>query len=136
MLTNKMHFFKINVLIQFFLSSTCFEHLMFIIRKTILYMQPYMVYFPCWLALHNCISMHGKKNIKFANTQQAKQIYQYKNIKEKLYTSNAAICYNKTCRQKRLSPKHGQHNIQGSIYNIFSLMMSIRCSKHVEDKMK
>jgi len=41
MLTNKVHFL-INVLIQFFLSSTCFEQLMFIISKTILYMQPYM----------------------------------------------------------------------------------------------
>ena len=41
---------------------------------------------------------------KFANAQQAKQIYQYKNIKEKLYKTNAAIWYNKTCRQKRLMP--------------------------------
>jgi len=32
---------------QFFLSSTCFEHLMFIIRKTILYMEFIMVYFSC-----------------------------------------------------------------------------------------
>jgi len=31
-----------NVLIQFFLSSTCFEYLVFIIRKTVLYMLPYM----------------------------------------------------------------------------------------------
>ena len=48
--------FQINVLIQFFLSSTCFEHLMFIIRKTILYMQPYMVGFSYWnynKMLHN-----------------------------------------------------------------------------------
>jgi hypothetical protein len=28
---------------QFSLSSTCFEHLMFLIRKPILYMQPYVV---------------------------------------------------------------------------------------------
>ena len=36
MLTKKKcTFVKINVLIQLFLSSTCFEHLMFIIRKTI-----------------------------------------------------------------------------------------------------
>jgi hypothetical protein len=39
--------FLINVLIQFLLSSTCFEHLMFIFRKTILYMQHYMVCFLC-----------------------------------------------------------------------------------------
>jgi hypothetical protein len=30
-----------------------------------------------------------------STAQQAKQIYQYKNIKEKLYKSNAAKCYNK-----------------------------------------
>jgi len=34
-----------NVLIQFFLSSTCFEHLMFIFRKTIFYMQFYRTFF-------------------------------------------------------------------------------------------
>ena len=31
----QMHTFKINVLIQFLVSSTCFEHHVFIIRKTI-----------------------------------------------------------------------------------------------------
>jgi len=30
-----MHNFQINVLIQFLASSTCFEHRVFIIRKTI-----------------------------------------------------------------------------------------------------
>jgi len=35
MQTNKMHVFLFNVLILFFVSSTCFEHLMFIIRQTI-----------------------------------------------------------------------------------------------------
>jgi len=42
MLTNKMQF-EIDVSIQFSLSSTCFEHLMLIIRKTVLYMQLYML---------------------------------------------------------------------------------------------
>jgi len=42
--TNKVHTFQINVLIQFFVSSTCFEHDVFIIRKTILCMQ-FMVCF-------------------------------------------------------------------------------------------
>jgi len=34
---------------QFFLSSTCFEYLVFVIRKTIQYctLQPYVVYFVC-----------------------------------------------------------------------------------------
>ena len=35
MYTNKMRTFYINVLINFFVSSTCFEHHVFIIRKTI-----------------------------------------------------------------------------------------------------
>jgi hypothetical protein len=37
--------------------------------------------------------MHGSENVKFANAQKAKQTYQYKNIKQKLYKTNAAICY-------------------------------------------
>jgi hypothetical protein len=48
--------------------------------------------------------MHGSENVKFANALQAKQIYQYKNIKEKLYKTNAAVWYNKTYRQKQLMP--------------------------------
>ena len=47
--------------------------------------------------------MHGSKNVKFANAQQAKQIYQYKNVKEKLYETYAAMWYNRTCRQRKLS---------------------------------
>ena len=42
--------------------------------------------------------MHGHKNIKLCNTDQAKRVYQYKNTKIKLYKNNAAIWYNKTCR--------------------------------------
>ena len=63
-----------------------------------------------WLTLqmyHNA----RYKNTNFANVQQAKQIYQYNNIKKKLYTANAAVWYNKRSRQKQLKPKHGKHNI-------------------------
>ena len=35
MITNNMHTFHINVLISFLVSSTCFKHHVFIIRKTI-----------------------------------------------------------------------------------------------------
>ena len=35
--------------------------------------------------------MHGMHNIKFANAQQAKAVYNYKNIKERLCKTNAAI---------------------------------------------
>jgi hypothetical protein len=33
--------------------------------------------------LHKSITTHGARNIKFPTAQQANQIYQYKNIKEK-----------------------------------------------------
>jgi len=50
--------------------------------------------------------MHGPGNVKFVNAQQAKQNDQYKYIKEKVYMTNDAIRYNKTCRQKQLTPRH------------------------------
>ena len=43
--------------------------------------------------------------IKFANSQQTKQICPYKNIREKLYKTNAAIWYNKTRRHKITNAK-------------------------------
>ena len=42
--------------------------------------------------------MHGQKNIKLCNAEQTKRVYQYKNIKLKLYKNNAAIWYNEICR--------------------------------------
>ena len=41
--------------------------------------------------------MHGNMSLKFIDAKQAKYIYHYKNIKMKLYRTNAAIWYNKTC---------------------------------------
>ena len=41
--------------------------------------------------------MNGTVNVKFVDAKQAKEIYQYKNIKGKLYKTNAAIWYNKIC---------------------------------------
>jgi len=46
----------------------------------------------------NIYRMHGPINAKFINTKQANETYQYKNIKRKLYKTNAAIWYNKICR--------------------------------------
>jgi hypothetical protein len=37
--------------------------------------------------------MHCQKTIKLCNAEQAKQVYQYKNTKIKLYKNNAAIWY-------------------------------------------
>jgi hypothetical protein len=58
--------------------------------------------------------MHGTKNIRFATAQQAKQMYQFKKIKEKLYKSSATIQYNTTCRKKQLTPKYISFNINGT----------------------
>ena len=41
--------------------------------------------------------------LKFINAKQAKDLYNYTNIKRKLYRTNAAIWYNKTCRHKHLT---------------------------------
>ena len=42
----------------------------------------------------------------FIDAKQAKDIYHYKNIERKLYSTNAAILYNKTCRQRQLTPAY------------------------------
>jgi len=34
------------------------------------------------------VTMHGHTNVKFINAIQAKEIYQYRNTKEKLYKTN------------------------------------------------
>ena len=46
--------------------------------------------------------MLGTTNIKFIDAQQAKLAYQYKNTKRKLYKTNAAIWYNKTCTKNAI----------------------------------
>jgi hypothetical protein len=44
-------------------------------------------------------------NIKFIEAKQAREVFQYHNIKRKLYRTTAAIWYNKTCRDRQLTPK-------------------------------
>jgi predicted neuraminidase len=46
--------------------------------------------------------MHGTMNLKFINAKQAKEVYEYKNIKQILHNTTAAIWYNKTCRVKSI----------------------------------
>jgi len=58
--------------------------------------------------------MHGQKNIKLCNAEQTKRVYQYKNIKIKLYKNNAAIWYNKICRTRHLTPTYANINIKGT----------------------
>jgi hypothetical protein len=48
----------------------------------------------------NILTTHGPMNVKVINAQQAKETYQYRNIKRKLCKTNAAVWYNKTCRDK------------------------------------
>ena len=50
--------------------------------------------------------MHGNTKLKFCDAKQARNIYNYKNIKRKLYRTNTAILYNKICRQKQLTPSY------------------------------
>jgi hypothetical protein len=57
--------------------------------------------------------MHGTTNIKLIEVKDAKEMYQYKNVKSKLYRINAAIWYNKTCWQKQLTPTYIDVRING-----------------------
>jgi len=53
-------------------------------------------------------------NIKFINAKQATEIQAYKNTKRKLYKTNAAISFNKTCRDKQLTPNYINIKINGN----------------------
>ena len=80
------------------------------------------------------ITLHGSENVKFAGVQQAKQIYQYENTKEKLCKTNAAIWCNKTCRQKHLTPHYISIKINGNnqqkkkCFALVSLSLSLSLS--------
>ena len=58
--------------------------------------------------------MHGQPNINICSAKQAKQIFQYKKIKIKLYKNNASIWYNKTCRIKQLTPNYISIRVNGN----------------------
>jgi len=51
--------------------------------------------------------------VKFTCAKQAKAIHEYKTIKTQLYKTIVAIWYNKTCRDKHLSPKYVSIKISG-----------------------
>jgi len=55
--------------------------------------------------------MHGLTNLKICI---AKQIFHYKKIKIKLYKTNAAIWFNKTCRIKQVTPNYIKIRINGN----------------------
>jgi hypothetical protein len=50
--------------------------------------------------------MHRTMNLKFANAKQAKETYEYRNIKQKLHKTTAAIWFNKTCRERGIKPNY------------------------------
>jgi len=53
-------------------------------------------------------------NFKTVNAQQADDIHHYKNIKEKLHKTNAAILCNKLCRTHRLTPNCVPNTVSGT----------------------
>ena len=57
----------------------------------------------------NCII-----NIEICNSEKAEQVYQYKNTKIKLHKNNAAICYNKTCRARQITPTYANIKLKGT----------------------
>jgi hypothetical protein len=59
--------------------------------------------------------MHGMSNIQFANAGQAKAVYNYKNTKEKLYKTNAAIWFNEICKIE------GRYSTQISVLTLILL---------------
>jgi hypothetical protein len=57
--------------------------------------------------------MHGSTKLKFSDAKQARDKYNYKNIKRKLYRTNTAFWQNKICRQKQLTPAYINIRIKG-----------------------
>jgi hypothetical protein len=57
--------------------------------------------------------MHGE-TMKFINAQQARPYNNFKNTKLKLLKTNAAIWYNKICRDKQLKPAYVNIKLKGN----------------------
>jgi division protein CdvB (Snf7/Vps24/ESCRT-III family) len=49
--------------------------------------------------------MHCEANIKFISAQQARSIYNFRNIKDKLQKTIAYIWFNKICKAEQLQSK-------------------------------
>ena len=74
--------------------------------------------------------MHGINNIKFINARQAKEIYQYKNIKEKIHKTNTAIWYNNICNTKYILIKVNGHNKQS--HNTLKIAIRTRINQELK----
>ena len=66
--------------------------------------------------------MHKMENVKFITAQQAKQIYHFKNFKERLYKTNASVWYNKTRRQLQLTPIYISIKVKGTNHQSVSTL--------------
>jgi hypothetical protein len=60
--------------------------------------------------------MHGHMNLKFASAKQAKEIFDFKNLKRRLHKTTAAIWFNKSCRSKQLTPTYLSIKINGNTH--------------------
>ena len=72
--------------------------------------------------------MHGRKNAKLHNAEQAKPVYQYKDTKIKLYKNNAAIWYNKTCTARQITPTYVNIKIKARL-PVSPLSTSVLCRR-------
>ena len=52
--------------------------------------------------LVTCLTARNRNNFKFSDAQYAKIVYNYKRTKEKLYKTNASICYYIICKISQL----------------------------------
>ena len=52
------------------------------------------------------ITMYGTMNPKFINAKQAGEVYEYRNTKQKLQRTIAALWYNKSCRDRNIKPNY------------------------------
>jgi hypothetical protein len=77
-----------------------------------------------WQYLKLYVQLFG--NIKCINAKQAKETYQYRNIKSKLYKTSATLWYNIACREKQLTPNYISINING--LTIPEAVCTVMCS--------
>ena len=74
-------------------------------------------------------------NIKFIKAKQALKIHAYKNTKRKLYKTNTAIWFNKTYRDKQLTPNYINIKINGNnqqCNNIMRTAVRYRLNQEIE----
>jgi hypothetical protein len=73
-------------------------------------------------------------NTKFAKAQQAQVTNNFKNIKEKLLKTNAAIWFNKICKNHQPAPKYikNQSKWQQQSYDTIKLAIKYRLSQELK----